>query len=84
MKTLRLCELLGIALSFLFLTVIAAGQDNPQMPQQNVRTVTIPISIFTKKELEQNQAAEYVQADRLLVKEDKDDQTILSIKSVSD
>lgn len=84
MKTFRLCELFGLTLSLLFLTVFTAGQDDPQRSQQNVRTVTIPISIFTKKELEQNQAEEYVQADRLLVKEDKDEQTILSIKSVSD
>ena len=53
-------------------------------PKQRVRTVIIPISIFTKKELKEKQAEEYVQADRLTVKEDKDDQQILSIRSVSD
>jgi len=42
-------------------------------PKQKVRTVTIPISIFTKKELKENQAEEYVQADRLIVKEDKEE-----------
>ena len=52
-------------------------------PKQKVRTVTIPISIFTKKELKENQAEEFVQADRLIVKEDKDEQQILSIRSVS-
>jgi len=52
-------------------------------PKQKVRTVTIPISIFTKKELKENQAEEYVQADRLIVKEDKEEQQILSIRSVS-
>ncbi len=51
---------------------------------QRVRTVTIPISIFTKKELKERQAEEYVQADRLIVKEDNDEQQILSIRSVSD
>jgi VWFA-related protein len=53
-------------------------------PKAQVRTVTIPISIFTKKELKDNQAEEYVQADRLVVKEDNDEQQILSIRSVSD
>lgn len=53
-------------------------------PKPSVRTVTIPISIFTKKELRERQAEELVQADRLIVKEDKDEQQILSIRSVSD
>ncbi|MFM9905344.1 MAG: hypothetical protein ACKVQJ_12330 [Pyrinomonadaceae bacterium] len=53
-------------------------------PQQRVRTVTIPISIFTKQELKEGQAEEYVQADRLTVREDNDEQQILSIKSVTD
>ena len=52
-------------------------------PKQQVRTVTIPISIFTKKELKEKQAEEYVQADRLIVKEDTDEQQILSIRSVT-
>ena len=52
-------------------------------PKQKVRTVTIPISIFTKTELKEKQAEEYVQADRLIVKEDKDEQDILSIRSVA-
>ena len=52
-------------------------------PKQKVRTVTIPVSIFTKKELKENQAEEFVQADRLIVKEDKEEQQILSIRSVS-
>jgi hypothetical protein len=43
--------------------------------------VTIPISIFTKKELKENQAEEFVSADRLIVREDKDEQEILSIRS---
>lgn len=66
----------------LFLCSVALGQT--PTPQQRVRTVTIPISIFTKKELKDKQAEEYVQADRLIVVEDNDEQNILSIKSVSD
>jgi VWFA-related protein len=50
---------------------------------QRARTVTIPISIFTKQELKDNQTEEFVQADRLIVKENNAEQEILSIRSVS-
>lgn len=77
-------------LSF-FATVLAVfslsaaifGQSNVNRETQRVRTVTIPISIYTKQELRGNQAEEFVQADRLIVEEDKDEQTILSIRSVT-
>jgi VWFA-related protein len=48
-----------------------------------VRTVTLPISIFTKQELREDQAAEFVRADRLTVREAREEQQILSIRSVS-
>lgn len=70
----------------LFVAVLLlCGADFAQKPdpQQKVRTVTIPISIFTKKELKEKQAEEFVQADRLIVKEDNDEQQILSIRSVN-
>ena len=60
------------------LTAAVAAQTKPE-----VRTVTIPISIFTKKELREREPEEYVQADRLIVTEDKDEQQILSIRSVT-
>lgn len=62
---------------------IAAAAQTPEQ-KQKVRTVTIPISIFTKAELRDNRAQEYVQADRLGVKEDNEEQQILSIRSVSE
>jgi len=58
-----------------------AGTAQKPGAKQHVRTVTIPISIFTKKELKENQAEEFVSADRLIVREDKDEQEILSIRS---
>jgi VWFA-related protein len=67
--------------SLLMAGAVFAQPDNPKASQR-VRTVSIPISIFTKQELRQGQAEEFVQADRLIVKEDKDEQTILSIRSV--
>ncbi|MGI8812411.1 MAG: hypothetical protein ACR2IH_07770 [Pyrinomonadaceae bacterium] len=52
--------------------------------RQKVRTVNIPISIYTKRELKQGQPEEMVEAQRLIVREDKDEQTILSIRSVTE
>lgn len=60
----------------------ALGQKKKQ-PDEKVRTVTIPISIFTKKEQKENRQDEFVEAGDLTVKEDGDSQTILSIRSVS-
>ena len=62
--------------------LVAQKPDDPEQPR--VRTVSIPISIFTKQELQQGQTEEYVQAERLIVKEDREDQTVLSIRSVTD
>lgn len=74
-----------VRLILLVLLVLAvcsfASQAQKPEPTQRVRTVTIPISIFTKKELKENQAEEFVSADRLIVREDKDEQEILSIRS---
>lgn len=72
---------------WIFIAVFAAAAvaiAQPPEQKQRVRTVTIPISIFTKAELRDNQAQEFVQLDRLIVREDKAEQQILSIRSVSD
>lgn len=71
-----------LAICVLALFPLKGFSQTPQ-PGQQVRTMTIPISIFTKKELEDRQAEEYVQADRLIVKEDREEQQILSIRSVA-
>ncbi|HKP69677.1 MAG TPA: hypothetical protein VJV05_10375 [Pyrinomonadaceae bacterium] len=74
---------LSLVAFLLFPSVLLAQKpDDPDKPK--VRTVSIPISIFTKEELRQGQTEEYVQAERLIVKEDRDDQTVLSIRSVTD
>lgn len=52
--------------------------------KQRVRTVSIPISIYTKSELEQGQADELLQVERLWVKENGVEQEILSIRSRND
>jgi VWFA-related protein len=53
-------------------------------PRGSVRTVSIPISIFTKQELKQDRLQEYLQLDRLIVKESGDEQQILSIRSIDE
>lgn len=60
-----------------------AQKKEKKQPEQRVRPMTIPISIFSKKELKENQTEEFVQAGNLTVKEDNDEQVILSIRSVS-
>ncbi len=78
----KLFTFLSIFPLLLFSFNISFAQ-NKSGQTQKVRTVTIPISIFTKRELKDNQTEEFVQAERLLVKENKDEQTILSIRSVT-
>jgi len=51
--------------------------------KQKVRTVTIPISIYSEKPLKEQQSEEFIEAGDIIVKEDGDDQEILSIRSVS-
>lgn len=76
-----------LSISFLFAVLLIQlpgfGQEPSIRDRQKVRTVTIPISIYTKKELRDDQTVEIIQADRLTVKENKEEQTILSIRSVS-
>jgi VWFA-related protein len=59
------------------------AQKKDQKQRSNVRTVTIPISIYRKSEAKQAQPEELIQLDRLIVKEDKEEQTLLSIRSVT-
>jgi len=72
--------LLCVALLLFSLQAIAQTEQ----PKQRVRTVTVPISIFTKKELKERRPEEFVQVETINVKEDNEPQQILSIRSVSD
>lgn len=77
--------LLSIALLSSAAAIRQSSAQTPNDPnRQRVRTVSIPISIYTKKELRYGQSEEYIQAERLIVREDKEEQTILSIRSVTD
>ncbi|MEO6588922.1 MAG: hypothetical protein ABIP06_06295 [Pyrinomonadaceae bacterium] len=57
--------------------------DKKNKTDGRVRVVTIPISIYTKKELKENQAEEFLQTDRIILTENQQEKTILSIRSVS-
>lgn len=71
-------------LLFTLLCIDVIGQQPQIKGEQRVRTVSIPISIFTKEELKEGRVEEFIQVERLIVKEDKEEQTILSIRSVTD
>jgi hypothetical protein len=58
--------------------------ENLKKTKQKVRTVTIPISIFSKQELREKTTEEFLEAGNIIVREDGDEQTILSIRSVSE
>ncbi len=85
---MRKGSLIILAVIFGSLAGVAIGQSaSPtpvQTPKQKVRVWTIPISIFTKKELQSDQASEFIQAERLVVKENGDEQQILSIRALAE
>ncbi len=78
LRLFQFALMLGVLSSILF------SQSRSDSQKQKVRTVSIPISIYTKAELREGQLSEIVEADRLIVRENGDEQTILSIRSVAD
>ncbi len=78
----KIVRLLTIA--FVAAVGVAAAQQPTSSSRQNVRTVSIPISIFTKEELKKGQAEEFLQAERLIVRENKVEKPILSIRSYTE
>lgn len=76
-----------ILYAVVLLTVFCAAgisQAPSPTPRGSVRTVSIPISIFTKQELREDRLQEFLQLDRLIVKENGDEQQILSIRSIEE
>ena len=60
-----------------------ADAQPPGRQDNRVRTMTIPISILSKEELKEKKPQEFLEAGDLIVKEDGEEQTILSIRDVS-
>ena len=77
-------KVLPIIFAVSLCALITNASAQPDDDKQKVRTVSIPISIFTKEELEQGQTEELLQVDRLIVRENSKEQTILSIRSRTD
>ena len=76
-----------LSVVFLFISLFSAfgfAQEKPSNKQnKQVRTVTIPISFSLKKAEKDGLSEEFIQAGDLHVKEDGDEQVILSIRSVT-
>lgn len=73
-------------LAFLLICFTLFGTVSAQKPKDDkdkpkVRPVTIPISIYTKQEIKEGQAEEVIDVDRIILKEDKEEQQILSIRN---
>jgi len=81
----QLSKLTAVLLFAIFFSNAAFSQEKEKKQkndnQPKVRTMIIPISIFTKQELKENQAGEFIEAGEINVREDNDPQTILSIRS---
>jgi len=74
--------------AFTLVILIASGlfsinAQTTKQEDQRVRTVTIPISLFTKEELKTGQISEFIEAGFIGVKENGQDSTILSIRTVT-
>lgn len=70
--------------SIVLLAALHAIAQPPDASKAQVRTVTIPISIFTRQELKDKKADEIIDAADLSVDEDRETQQILSLRSTSD
>jgi VWFA-related protein len=75
----------GLSVALLLAVLASVGLSQPnERDRQNVRTVSIPISIFTKQELKEDRLQEFIQLDRLIVREANEEQQILSVRSIED
>ena len=69
---------------FLLICGTASAFSQSESEKQRIRTVAIPISIFTKEELAQGQTEELLQVERIIVNENNKEAQILSIRSRTD
>lgn len=75
MSNYKYLKVLGLIVLF---SAIGFAQEKPK-----VRTVTIPISIKSDKPQKEQKSEEFIEVGDIIVKEDGNEQQILSIKSVS-
>lgn len=82
MKARFVARLVILAVVFSFLVLDAAAQRRGS--DNRVRTVAVPISIYTKDELRRGKPEEFLVVDNLIVKENGEEKQVLSIRSVTD
>jgi VWFA-related protein len=75
---------LTIATAILLISAVTVLAQPERRTDNRVRTVTVPISIFTREELKNRKISEFIEAGDLIVREDGDEQVILSIQSTSE
>lgn len=66
------------------ITLLSLPANLAQSAKQRVRVVTIPITIISKKELKKKNIEEVPEVGEISVKENGEEQTIISIRSVSE
>lgn len=76
----------SVKIKFLILLILlfAWTVTAQKTPKPTIRTVSIPISITQKGELDKNRPSEIIAVERLIVLEDKQEQQILSIRSIEE
>lgn len=72
-----------LVLLLLVTPAILFSQSDPGRNRQ-VRTVTVPVTIFTKKEIKDRETQELIQIERFVIQENNEEQQFLSIRSVAD
>jgi VWFA-related protein len=80
----KLFALLAVFAVFSSVVISQKPDDKDKKKKDKVRPVTVPISILTKGEIKAKKTEEFIEAGDIFVKEDGDEQVILSIRSVSD
>lgn len=71
-------------LAIIILSAVSMFAQPGTGSSRQVRTVNIPVTIFTKEEVKQKDLQELIQVDRFIVYENDEEQQFLSIRSVSD
>lgn len=72
-----------LVLVFLMMHAFSYGQGEIVRSRQ-VRTVTVPVTIFTKKEIKDRETQELIQIERFVIQENGEEQQFLSVRSVAD
>ncbi|MFV0387207.1 MAG: hypothetical protein ACK5NT_00490 [Pyrinomonadaceae bacterium] len=79
----KLIPLAFILMLATFALSFAQDTNDESKNAKDVRVMTIPVSIFTKEELKKNRLQEFVDAGTINVMEDGEEQTLLSLRSIS-